>query len=174
MKTKFSVLTAMALSLALSAPVFANDEHHPEKTAAGQSAVPAKPAPVAATPAPVAAKSSGIAIKTLQNNVAKQQKQLQKIAKAKTGDERQQLMADLMKTMHENMMMAKGMMDGMESCPMMDGMMSSKGGMGMMGTDKPVSGADDRMNRMEKRMDMMERMMKDGGSSGMSPGMVKP
>ena len=68
-----------------------------------------------------------------------------------------------MHSLHEGMEMAKGMMSGMdmEHCPMMKGMM---GGKGMDGAGKSFGGHEERVDRMEKRMDMMEQMMKGGAS----------
>jgi len=149
-----SFITSMSLATAL--PAAAEDAHHPEQAAANQ-------------PAPPNAKSSAQMIKGMQANVKKMQTQLERIAKAKTDDERQKAMAEHMRTMQENMQMARGMQAGMMGCPMM-GMMG-QGGM-MMGAGGPMGGANDRMQQMEKRMDMMEMMMKSGGQ-GM-PGMGKP
>ncbi|MBU1603275.1 MAG: hypothetical protein KKA74_14780 [Gammaproteobacteria bacterium] len=145
-----------SMSLATALPAVADDAHHPEQAAASQSAQ---------------------TIKGMQANVRKMQTQLERIAKAKTDDERQKAMAEHMRTMQENMQMASGMM----GCPMMGMMgqggmgMMGQGGMGMMGqggmmgSGGPMGGADDRMQQMEKRMDMMEMMMKSGGQ-----GMGKP
>ena len=96
------------------------------------------------------------------------------IAKSKTDDDRQKAMAEHMRTMQENMMMARGMQAGMMGCPMMEGGMMGKGGMGMMGggmmMDCPMMGQMmgggmmgeqmmQRMQQMEKRMDMMQMML---------------
>ena len=87
---------------------------------------------------------------------AMQQMHEQMVA-AKTPDERNALMAEHMKTMHENMQAAKGMMgDGMGCSMMKDGM-----GMGMMqkGGGSDAEPMMQRMQGMEKRMDMMQMMM---------------
>lgn len=143
-------LTAIAAALAFSAPVFAEDAHHPVK------AVDAKDAPTQAAPQ----------VRKMQDNVKKMQPQLDRIAKAKTDAERQKAMADHMQTMQESMGMARGMQAGMMDCPMMKDGMMGKGGMGMMGGnamamagDAASAGAPDRMQQMEKRMDMMQIMM---------------
>jgi hypothetical protein len=114
----------------------------------------------------------------MQDNVKKMQPQLDRIAKAKTDAERQKAMAEHMQTMQENMSMARGMQAGMMmDCPMMEGGMMGKGGMGMMGKGgmgmmgggPGMAGSDDmmakRMDMMEKRMDMMQMMMQ--GRMGM-------
>ncbi|MDK9703019.1 MAG: hypothetical protein OEL20_07740 [Sulfuritalea sp.] len=163
-------MTAIAAALAFSAPVFADDAHHPEKAADAKSA-PAQPAPQ---------------VKKMQDNVKKMPAQLDRIAKAKTDPERQKAMAEHMQTMQENMVMARGMQAGMMmDCPMMEGGMMGKGGMGMMGKGgmmgggmgmmgggQGMAGADDmmakRMEMMEKRMDMMQMMMQ--GRMGMPEG----
>ncbi|MDO8788450.1 MAG: hypothetical protein Q7J42_10320 [Sulfuritalea sp.] len=149
-------MTAIAASLAYAAPVFAADAHHPEKAAEAKSA-PAQPAPQ---------------VKKMQDNVKKMPAQLDRIAKAKTDEARHKAMAEHMQTMQENMKMAHEMKAGMMDCPMMAGGMMGKGGMGMMHSEmmgKPgmemkagdlaTPSAPDRMQQMEKRMDMMQGMM---------------
>ncbi len=149
-------MTTIAAALAFSAPVFAEDAHHPEKAAEAKGA-PAQLAPQ---------------VKKMQDNVKKMQPQLDRIAKAKTDAERQKAMAEHMQTMRENMKMAHDMKAGMMDCPMMEGGMMGKGGMGMMGGGMMGKGgmgmmgggaapadAPDRMQQMEKRMDMMQMMM---------------
>ena len=108
-------MTAIAASLAFANPAFADDAHHPEK---GQetTAAPAKPA---AKTAPT--------VRKMQDNVKKMQAQLERIAGAKTDEERQKAMAEHMQTMQENMKMARGMMAGMMDCPMMEGGMPAHG-----------------------------------------------
>ena len=134
-------MTAIAASLAFAVPVFADDAHHPEKAQEAKAA-PAKPEQT---------------VKKMQDNVKKMQGQLDRIAKAKSDDDRQNAMAEHMRTMQENMQMARGMQAGMMGCPMMEGGMMGKGGMGMMGG--PQAGGADRMQQMERRMDMMQMMM---------------
>ncbi|MCK9381371.1 MAG: hypothetical protein M0P95_09945 [Sulfuritalea sp.] len=136
-------MTAIAAALAFSAPVFAEDAHHPENAADAKSA-PAQPAPQ---------------VKKMQDNVKKMPAQLDRIAKAKTDEARQKAMAEHMQTMQENMKMAHDMKAGMMDCPMMHGGMMGKGGMGMMGGGAAPADAPDRMQQMEKRMDMMQMMM---------------
>jgi len=150
-------MTAIAAALAFSAPVFAEEAHHPEKAGEATSA-PAQPAPQ---------------VKKMQDNVKKMPAQLDRIAKAKTAEARQKAMAEHMQTMQENMKMAHEMKAGMiMDCPMMAGGMMGKGGMGMMGGGMMGKGgmgmmgggaapadAPDRMQQMEKRMDMMQMMM---------------
>ena len=148
-------VTAIAAALAFSAPVFADDAHHPEKAADAKSA-----------PAPLAPQ-----VRKMQDNVKKMLSQLDRVAKARTDAERQKAMAEHMQTMQENMGMARGMQAGMMDCQMMHGMMGKggmgmmqggmmgKGGMGMMGGATAPAEAADRMQQMEKRMDMMQMMM---------------
>jgi len=147
-------------SIATAMPAVADDAHHPERAPAAQSA-----------PTQATAKASEQTVKAMQKNVEKMQLQLDRVAKAKTDDERQKAIAEHMLTMRENMQMASGMQAGMMGCPMMGKM--GQGGMGMMmGSGGPMGSTDERMQQMEKRMDMMEMMMKSGGQ-GM-PGMGKP
>ena len=145
-KTKLAIL---ALSLGLSAPVFADDAHHPEKAPGAKPAEATAPAPKPSTDA-----------KDLEANAAKLQAQAKRIAKAKPGPERDKLVAEHMHSLREGMGMAKGMMSGMkmEGCPMMESM---PGGMGMMGHGGEGQEAMmSRMQQLEKRMDMMEQMLK--------------
>ncbi len=174
--------SAIAASLAFSAPVFADDAHHPEK-AAEAGVAPAQPA--------------AQQVRKMQDNVKKMQAQLDRVAKAKTDAERQTAMAEHMATMQENMGMARAMQAGMMGCPMTEGGMMGKGGMGMMGKGggmgmmgggpmaggmgggmgmmgggAPAAGAEDRVQQMEKRMDMMQMMMQQmmmSRSNGMVP-----
>ena len=138
------VMTAIAASLAFANPAFAVDAHHPEKS---QSAATKPAAPV----------------KEMQDNVKKMHSQLERIGKTTDDVERQKLIAEHMQTMHENMQAAKGMMSGGMACPMMKGGMD----MGMMqkGGGSDAEPMMQRMQSMEKRMDMMQMMMEQ---------MVKP
>lgn len=155
-KQVLSTLTALAAALLLATPAFANDAHHPERTAE-------------AAPAPAAAPNTRQTVQSMQGNVKKMRAQLDRMAAAKTDEARQKAMAEHMQTMHENMMMARSLQPDMMSCPMMDGMgkkgmmdkdgMGQGGGMGMMGGRAQPDGASERMDKMEKRMDMMQQMM---------------
>ena len=91
----------------------------------------------------------------MQENEKKMQARLDKIRKTKDPEERQRLMMEYMQTMHENMMLGRSMMHGMMDCSMMKG--------GMMGEGEAGASPDammGRMNMMEKRIDMMQMMMK--------------
>lgn len=75
-----------------------------------------------------------------------------KMSRARTPEERQALMAEHMKLMHEGM----AMMDGMHGRMGMGGM----GGMGLMGgAGYAPSDMPGRMKMMEKHMEMMHSMM---------------
>lgn len=141
-----ATITIALLSVVLltAIPARAVDEHHPDAKAPAAKSTPA-PAPKTTAPA--------VTVKKMQDNVKTLQSQLDRIAKAKTEDERQRAIADHMRTMQENMGLARSMQpEMMMDCPMMgNGMM---GGMGMMDGAGP-----DRMQQMEKRMDMMQTMM---------------
>lgn len=112
-------LTAIVVSIAFVFPAFAEDARNPEKSAAAKPASP---------------QSGVVPVSKMQANVKKMQAQLERVAKAKTPKERQQAMAEHMKTMQENMMAGKAMMmgEGM-GCPMMMDGMGMGMGMGMMG-----------------------------------------
>ena len=131
--------TALTATLALANPAWADDAHHPEKA---QEAAPAKPAVTAP-----AAKADP-ALQKMEANVKAMKGQLDRIAAAKTDAERRQAIAEHMKTMQDNMRLAQGMAGGMMGCPMMEG------GMMMGGGDMA-----ERMQQMEKRMDMMQMML---------------
>ncbi len=125
-------LTAVAAALLFTAPAYAVDEHHPE----GQPP----------------AQAEQKAVERMQENTTKMQVQLDRIAKAETPQERQKLLMEHMQTMRENMMLGQQMATGGMGCPMM----------GMMGAGGPAGEPDAMMNRMqqmERRMDMMQMMM---------------
>jgi hypothetical protein len=143
---KTITLSAIAASIALAMPALAEDAHHPAQPG-GTPTTQAQP--------------DGKTVQKMQGNLSVMQKQLERLGKAKTAEERQKLMDDHMKTMQENMGMTKGMQSGMMDCPMM------QGGMGMKGQGKvsPDDMMSKRMEMMEKRMDMMQMMMQ--GRMGM-------
>lgn len=147
MKQITFAVAAITASLTFVSPVLADDAHHPEKAAA------AKPS----------AEQSSQTVKQMQDNVKKMRSQLDRVAKSKSSEERQKALAEHMHTMQENMNMAHRMAAGMEmGCPMMgQGMM----GMGQMGGSPSTAAPADRMQQMERRMDMMEQMMKQQGGS---------
>jgi hypothetical protein len=146
---------AIAASLIFAAPAFAADEHHPENSEAAQSS--------AAVP------DAAATVRKMQGNVRKMQAQLERMAKAKTDEQRQTIMLEHMKTMHENMDLAHSMEGGDMACDMMRGgkmgghmdMMhkGGMGGMGMMGGEGRAEASPDRMQQLEKRLDMMQMMM---------------
>lgn len=171
---KARTLSALAVSFALAMPAFADDSHHPDMKGA--------------MPGP-GAQPDAKTMQQMQGNLTTMQKQLDRLAKAKTPEERQKIMTEHMATMQNSMGMAKGMQSGMTGCPMMSegmGMMGGQGmhgGMGMMGQGMPggmgmmgqgMSGGADmmakRMEMMEKRMDMMQMMMQQGGMPMMPQG----
>ena len=163
-------LSVIAASMMLAFAVHAEDAHHPEqKTDTTVAKAAAQPSV-----------TSGEAIKKMQGNVKKMRSQLDRISKAKSDEERQQLITEHMRTMHENMMAARGMLGGDASCPMMSG---GKGGMGGMGMMKDQGGGEggmgmmqmmmEHMQKMEKGMDMMQmkmdRMMQNQSGSAAMP-----
>jgi hypothetical protein len=156
---KTITLSAIAASIALAMPAFAEESHHPAQPG-GAPTTQAQP--------------DGKTVQKMQDNLGRMRTQLQQLAKAKTADERQKLMDEHMKTMQENMGMAKGMQSGMMDCPMMQGGMGMMGGQGMMGQGKvsPDDMMSKRMEMMEKRMDMMQMMMQ--GRMGMPPSAEPP
>jgi hypothetical protein len=106
----------------------------------------------------------------MQERYKKMQNMMERLGKTKDPKERQKILEEHWKTMHEgmNMMMGRG---GMGRGMMMGGMgmMGSGGGMGpggRMGPGGPMGQApmsqemmNQRQRRMEQRMDMMQMMM---------------
>lgn len=122
-------IAVIGAALAFAAPVFADDAHHPEK---------ATDQPAAAAPTKVPAATAAETTRKMQANVRKMEAQLARLAKAKTEDGRQQVLAEHMKTMHENAELAHSMGAAMPmDCPMMKGGM--QGGMKGMDMMKPGS-----------------------------------
>ena len=135
---RHTLFVSLMLSALAMQPVLADEAHHPDKKTG---------APAAAAPA------ADQAIQKMQANTKRMQGQLEQIAKSKDPKQRQKLMQEHMQTMQENMMAGKSMMGGKMDCPMMkDGMM----GQGGMGPEAMM----ERMQKMEKRMDMMEQTAK--------------
>ena len=132
--------------------VYADDAHHPDQQGrTGKVAVPASADDEQVT-------------QKMQENEKKMRARLDKLRKTKDPEERQKLMMEYMQTMHENMMLGRSMMHGMMDCTMMKG--------GMMGEGEAGASPDammDRMNRMEKRMDMMQMMMEQMTKSQTPP-----
>ena len=158
--------TAIALLCALALPAWADDAHHPES------------APAATAPAP---QSQAGTVKQLRANVKQLQTQLGQLSKAGSDAQRQALLAEYLRTLHENMALAESLGgEGME-CPMMEGGMAQpmghdlhqgmnhgmgQGTMPMMGGGDPGQASmAERMQRLEKRMDMMQMMMERMGGT---------
>ena len=159
----------------LAVPVaWAVDEHHPD-----QNAGPA------AAALPVSAKDTEQALQQLKQNADKLRAQMDKILKTKDPSERQKLMQEHMQTLRASMTTAAGVMGGrpgsggmmghgtmgggMMDCPMMDqkmggGMMDCpmmSGMMGGAGGGAANQAITDRLNQMEKRLDVMQMMLED-------------
>ncbi|MBI5613287.1 MAG: hypothetical protein HY942_09525 [Gammaproteobacteria bacterium] len=121
---KNSVFIVAAVAMALSAPVVAVDEHHPD-----QKGAPAKAAPKE-TKAP-AAMDGGMPM--MQENMLKMHETMHKIMQAKDPKERERLMQEHRQAMQENMKMMQGMMGGPGGGMMGPGMMGGDGKGGKMG-----------------------------------------
>ena len=96
---------------------------------------------------PTGTESSGQAMRTMDEHMKKMQSLHERMANASTPDERQKLMEEARKEMHEGMASMGPMMQG--------GAMGARG----MGGKAPSADAGTRMQMMEKRMDMMQMMM---------------
>jgi hypothetical protein len=140
-------MVTLAVTLAFATPAFADDAHHPENAAAVRTA-PAKPEN----------DISAQTLKRLQENVRQMPSQIDRIANAKTDEERQKAMLEHMQSMQQNMAMMRSMQTSMMACPMMEGGM----GMGMMGEaqsgTQSVASAE-RMQQMENRLNRMQTMI---------------
>jgi hypothetical protein len=147
------LIGSMVAGLLMGAPVvYADDAHHPDQQ--GQTSK---------TPASAEGNS---AMQKMQENMKKMRAQLDKIQKTKDPELRQKLMMEYMQTMHDNMMMGRQMMMG--ACSMKEGEMRVPMMHGMMDEGEAGMSPDammDRMNRMEKRMDMMQMMMEQMSKS---------
>lgn len=161
-------LTAVLFGLM---PAFAVEEHHPAQEKKPEAAAPAKPASA----------DVGRTTERMKENLKKMEGQVEKIRKTKDPGERDRLLSEHMQTMRENMMMGQSMMEG--GMGMMGGgmlgkgmreqcmrMMGGQGGMGMMGGGMGPDAMMDRMQQMEKRMDMMQMMLEQTlKSQGQAP-----
>lgn len=137
--TRQTLIGLCIAAAALAASAQTPDEHkghHPE--AAAPTAAP--------TPKPASGTMGGGKMGAMDQHMKAMQAMHDKMAAAKTPEERQALMAEHMKLMQEGMSMMK-QMGGASS---MSGMSSDK-------TKK--AGMPSSQQMMEKRMDMMESMM---------------
>ena len=101
-------LSAIAASIVLAMPALADDAHHPAQPGGAPTAQ---------------AQPDGKTVQKMQNNLGRMRTQLERLAEAKTAEERQKIMDEHMQTMQENMGMARGTQAGMMGCPMMQGRM---------------------------------------------------
>jgi hypothetical protein len=105
--------------------------------------------PATAT-APATSASAPAAASAMEDRMKNMQAMRDKIMNAKTPAERQALMDEHMKTMHEGMAMMKGM-QGMQGMQGMGGMSGMK--------DMPMKDMAKHHQMMEMRMEMMQTMM---------------
>ena len=126
---RFRTLVAVATLAVASSHSLAQDDQHKAHHPAGAAS--------AATPAPGTGNSAGMADTSMMDKHIKAMQEMhEKMASAKTPAERETLMAEHMKLMHEGMSMMGGMAPG----------------------NAPASAAE-RQQMIEKRMDMMQSMM---------------
>jgi len=115
-------------------------QHHPVVVAASQ--------PPAGQAGPAAGPASADRMAAMDRQMKTMREMREKMANAKTPEERNALMAEHMKTLREGMAMMN-MMGG-----------PGMGSMGGMPGGKPIPGTlNERQQMMEKRMDMMQSMM---------------
>jgi type I site-specific restriction endonuclease len=132
-----STVVLVSALTAFTPAAFAVEEHH-QKEGAAQTTTPSE-------------KDVGKTTQRMQENIKKMEQQMDRIRKTKDPAEREGLLQEHMQTMRENMMMGKGMMGGGMSQGMMD--------CPMMGEGMSPDAMANRMQHMEKRMDMMQMMM---------------
>lgn len=142
-------IVALTMPLLAASAASAVEEHHPDQK------------PAAAT-APAAPRDAEKAVQQMGENVNKLRAQMDKILKTRDPAERQKLVQEHMQTLRASMATAAAAMGGMPGpggmmgggmmmdCPMMGQTM----GGGMMGEQMMQ-----RMQQMEKRMDMMQMML---------------
>ncbi len=118
-----------------------NDHHPTDAGAPAATATTAAPAPAAALPSPDQASSGGMA--AIDRQMQAMQAMHEKMAAAKTPQERQALMAEHMKTMQDGMRMMASM--------------HGQAALGQPSADMMNMQRDPQM--LEKRMSMMESMM---------------
>lgn len=133
MKTIFRTSVCVAVLAAGIGAVWADDAHHPEKTAA-----PTKPPAVKAED-----KGAGLSnMPMMQEHMQQMQQQMEKIQHSKDGPAKDKLMEEHMQAMLEHMKMMQGMMSG-----------------GMMMGGMPPQMMEQRLKTMEQRMDQMQMML---------------
>lgn len=149
---KNSMLVVVMTALMLAGPIaLAVEEHHPNQK------------PTATTPA--APKDVEKAVQQMGDNVSTMRAQMDKILKTKDPAERQKLVQEHMQTLRASMATAAGAMGGGPGGGMMGPGMMGGGKMDcpmmeqMMGGDMMGGQMMQRMQQMEKRMDMMQMML---------------
>ncbi len=150
-------IALVAATWLLTVPaVWAVDAHHPDPDTGPAAAAP---------PAP--ARDTEQALRQMKQNTDKLRAQMDKILKTRDPAERRKLMQEHMLTLRASLktvagamgggrgsggIMGSGMMGGdMMDCPMMGNMMGGDGAANQAITD--------RLNQMEKRLDMMQMMI---------------
>ncbi|VWC92515.1 hypothetical protein BCO18430_03346 [Burkholderia contaminans] len=128
----------------------ANDAHHPDATAQ-------KSAPAPKATAPNQAAQSTERFENARRQMQRMLAEMDEIRQTKDPAERQRLMDEHWRTMQETFQAMRGM-----GGPTMMGMMGPQGmggGSSQTQSGKRGMGMVDRMDMMEKRMDMMQMMM---------------
>lgn len=170
-------LFAMLILTLVSASALAVEEHHSDQK-------PGATPPAGANDPAQASADETAPVERMKSNLEKMRQQLERIAQTKTPEERQKLLQEHMQTLRENMMMGRSLMMGgagpapgmgmmrdmgsggmmgprmMGMCPMM-GMMGGgmMGGMGAMAPGMAPDAMTNRLQQMERRLDLMQMMM---------------
>jgi len=146
--TPLAIVLAFACGTALAQTAA---EHAQHKAAPSQSLAQSGPS----TQAHTAAGGAGHSMAAMDEKMKAMHAMHEKMASAKTPQERDALMAEHMKTMQDGMSMMNRMkgMGGMQGKPGDKGRMEGKGGMAMHGHTA------EQHQMLEKRMDMMQSMM---------------
>ncbi|NML18351.1 hypothetical protein [Azohydromonas caseinilytica] len=137
-----TIMAALSLGACAQLKPDEHAEHHPEGASAPAATTPA------ATPMPPPA-ASAVPMGNMEQHMKAMREMHEKMARARTPQEREALMAEHMKLMQDGMAMMGGM--------------GPSGGMGGMNAPRGAASAPAtpaaRMQMLEQRMDMMQSMM---------------
>ena len=135
---RLTLVTATAVLMFSIPQAYAVEEHHLDQKPAASAPTTPKDAKSKEAMTP-AAKEGGMPMGMMQGNMLKMHEQMHKIMQAKDSKQRDKFMQEHMQMMQEHMKTMGGMMSGGMTGP------------GMMGEQMMQ-----RMQQMEKRMDMMQ------------------
>ena len=145
MQMKSFALSAVLVSMvAVSAPLIADDAHHPPKDPATAPGSPAPAKPGAPSP-------EGASYRQMNEMMETMHEQMDRLRGATDPAERQKLLQEHRRSMHQAMDTMRGVMGGGMGAGMMGGGMGSR--------TSPGKGRAPTPEMMQRRMDMMQMMM---------------